>query len=161
MVWYMKLCWCRSERDNSESCTILGRRLLSPLVESKWILKSNKRYLHSYLLLDLFVSVLLPIPLNNVCQKGNLVFSYETLKVQCEIIRSTIPVENYFEDNSLYTLVNIIQSLYDGNTFVCVTYLYASIISSLATFWGHTGYVIKKIIRYYLCVNSRNNDKFD
>ncbi len=36
--------------------------------------------------------------------------------------------------DSLYTLVNIIQSLYDGNTFVCVTYSYESIISSLATF---------------------------
>ena len=34
--------------------------------------------------------------------------------------------------DSLYTLLNIIQSLYDGNTFVCVTFSYNSIISSHA-----------------------------
>ena len=62
---------------------------------------------------------------------------------------------------SLYTLVNIIQSLYDGNTFVCVTIPYDSILSSHERFRGHTGHVIKNIIRYYLCKNSRNGGKFD
>ena len=53
--------------------------------------------------------------------------------------------------SSLYTLVNIIQSLNDGNTFVCVTFSFDSIISLHAKFLGHTGHVKKyhKILPMY------------
>ena len=60
------------------------------------------------------------------------------------MMRSKIYGKLYDFHSSLYTLVNIIQSLYDGNTFVCITIAYDSFIWFHVRFWGLNGHAIKK-----------------